>query len=96
MNGLVFSTSEELASQFQDILSTFPPEDHEQALLTKLRAGVKGMIRWEANWVECAGPTFSRPGRSRLRAAGVKLGITSVCIAVLMNLRALIGVYLEK
>lgn len=58
-NGLVFSTSEQLAQQLHDLFAGFP---NDTPLLTHLRGNAResGRLHWNAGWEREARPVFSQ------------------------------------
>ena len=62
-NGLVFSNSDQLASQIDSLLQSFPSDT---TTLDRLADGVGEFqqCRWQQNWDECARPHFTEARRS--------------------------------
>lgn len=77
---MVFTTSDELSSQLDSLLMV--DKDGNNASLQKLREGVKGMARWEANWTQHASPMFADRGRSVMRIWTLRVA----CMALLAAL----------
>lgn len=52
VNGRVFSSDEELATQLFELLDRYPDNNDDE--LEKYRTSIRGMTRWKENWEECA------------------------------------------
>jgi beta-1,4-mannosyltransferase len=67
-NGLVFGSGTELARALDALLAGFP--QGETQLLDRLRAGVRGMARWEENWADHAAPVVCDEALGQRRWGG--------------------------
>jgi beta-1,4-mannosyltransferase len=52
VNGRVFTSDEELATQLFELLDRYPDNNDDE--LEKYRTSIRGMTRWKENWEECA------------------------------------------
>ena len=66
----------------KELLEGFPSQTPH---LSRLREGVRGMARWEANWKSVAGPVFLGP-LPRTRARTLFLLLVAAGFAVVASL----------